>query len=329
MIKVVSVGMQAKLTDTGRRYAQCQGYSQSGAIDWFSYKLANALCKNPLNTPAIEIMAGSFSMQVMTECFIAVTGAECQLAVNRQPVDINQVIALDIGDIVSIGSLKTGLYNYVALHGACLTHEVNLFKSSVCASSRERVGGIQQDGTSLKAGDQVPLQINSHASASGNDTDQADSFSINRPIAKTIQYLIEQTSGNVLPVIFCYQANKFELLQRMKLISSSYQTTNDMNQMGVRLEGPEINYVANTLTSQPIALGAIQIPQNGKPIIMRNDRQTIGGYPIIAVVSRIGLARLSQMTPNTQLSFDSVSQENSLCQYRIINEHLNTIMMRN
>ncbi len=327
MVKIVNVGMQANLTDSGRRFAQCQGYSQSGAMDWFNFKLANALCKNPLDATAIEIMAGSFSMQIMENCFVAITGADCDLRLNNQSIDINEVIPVKEGDTLSIQAVKSGLYNYIAIHGANFQHAVKLFRTSICATSREGVGGLEQDGTGLKKGQQIPLQIETSTNASTNNN-APSSFSFAPHIVQTINYLSKQTSGNELPIVFSYQANNFEVLQQTKLVSSIYHTTNNMNQMGVRLEGPRIAYKSNTLTSQPIALGAIQIPQNGQPIIMRNERQTIGGYPIIGAVSRVGLARLSQLTPNTPLSFNVISQDNALCLYRMITEHLKQIAMR-
>jgi allophanate hydrolase subunit 2 len=52
-----------------------------------------------------------------------------------------------------------------------------------------------------------------------------------------------------------------------------------------------------------MANGAIQIPGNGMPIVMRNDRQTIGGYPVIGTLSQAGLAILSQATSKQELTF--------------------------
>jgi allophanate hydrolase subunit 2 len=57
------------------------------------------------------------------------------------------------------------------------------------------------------------------------------------------------------------------------------------------------------MLSEGIALGAIQIPKDGQPIILLNDRQTIGGYPKLGCVARIDLPRLAQAKPGQQVTF--------------------------
>ena len=53
--------------------------------------------------------------------------------------------------------------------------------------------------------------------------------------------------------------------------------------MGMRLEGNILKNIINTnIRSEGITKGAIQIPADGKPIILLTDYPTIGGYPKIA-----------------------------------------------
>ena len=58
------------------------------------------------------------------------------------------------------------------------------------------------------------------------------------------------------------------------------------DRMGVRLTGPRLRCHLDAMISQGISLGAIQVPPDGQPIALLNDRQTIGGYP-----------RLGNLTP--------------------------------
>jgi allophanate hydrolase subunit 2 len=48
--------------------------------------------------------------------------------------------------------------------------------------------------------------------------------------------------------------------------------------MGYRLQGKPIEFEEKSFVSEGIALGAIQIPTNGQPMVLMRDRQTIGGY---------------------------------------------------
>ncbi len=63
------------------------------------------------------------------------------------------------------------------------------------------------------------------------------------------------------------------------------------------------------MLSEGICLGAIQIPADGQPIVLMNDRQTIGGYPKIGSVIAEDTARLAQMSAGSCVQFESVSIE--------------------
>ena len=75
----------------------------------------------------------------------------------------------------------------------------------------------------------------------------------------------------------------------------------------MRLEGPALTHAKGYhIASDGITTGAIQVPGNGLPIIMVNDRQTSGGYPKIANVSSVDLPRLCRMKPLSSLRFRAV-----------------------
>lgn len=58
-------------------------------------------------------------------------------------------------------------------------------------------------------------------------------------------------------------------------LSETYSVTNEFDRMGCRLDGPVIQHVTDgNIISDGIAFGAIQVPSEGKPIIMLGDRQT-------------------------------------------------------
>jgi antagonist of KipI len=77
--------------------------------------------------------------------------------------------------------------------------------------------------------------------------------------------------------------------------------------MGLRLEGEEIS-IAKTdeLPSEAVAPGAIQIPRSGAPIVLLADCQTIGGYPKIAQVITVDLARAAQLQPLDEIRFELI-----------------------
>ena len=66
------------------------------------------------------------------------------------------------------------------------------------------------------------------------------------------------------------------------------------------------------IVSEGIALGAIQIPASGKPIVLMADRQTTGGYAKIATVISADLKYAAQARPGTRIRFAPVSQEEAV-----------------
>ncbi|MNR29055.1 KipI antagonist [compost metagenome] len=79
--------------------------------------------------------------------------------------------------------------------------------------------------------------------------------------------------------------------------------------MGVRLLGPELQYLGKPMISEGIPLGAIQVPPDGQPIVLLNDRQTIGGYPRLGALTPLALARLAQCLPGEVVRLNPVVQD--------------------
>jgi allophanate hydrolase subunit 2 len=63
------------------------------------------------------------------------------------------------------------------------------------------------------------------------------------------------------------------------------------------------------MLSEGICHGAIQIPADGQPIVLMNDRQTIGGYPKIGAVIPADTARLAQLSPGAVVRFEAIGME--------------------
>jgi len=80
------------------------------------------------------------------------------------------------------------------------------------------------------------------------------------------------------------------------------------DRMGVRLLGPALVYQGEPMISEGIPLGAVQVPPDGQPIVLLNDRQTIGGYPRLGALTPLALARLAQCLPGEPVRFRAVVQ---------------------
>jgi allophanate hydrolase subunit 2 len=77
--------------------------------------------------------------------------------------------------------------------------------------------------------------------------------------------------------------------------------------MGARLKGPRIALArGHDIISDGIALGSIQVPGDGQPIVLLVDRQSTGGYTKIATVGSFDIGRIGQVKPGQRVRFRAV-----------------------
>jgi allophanate hydrolase subunit 2 len=88
------------------------------------------------------------------------------------------------------------------------------------------------------------------------------------------------------------------------LSQSPYTVLPTSNRIGVRLSGVALERaVEQELPSEGIVEGAIQVPNDGQPLIFLADHPTTGGYPVIAVVDAADIGRIAQARPGDSLRF--------------------------
>jgi allophanate hydrolase subunit 2 len=87
--------------------------------------------------------------------------------------------------------------------------------------------------------------------------------------------------------------------------------------MAYRLDGPALPHAkGHDIVSDGIAMGAIQVPGDGMPLILMADRQPTGGYPKIGTVIRADLPRLAQTRPGQSLRLVPVTVETAVAALR-------------
>ena len=80
--------------------------------------------------------------------------------------------------------------------------------------------------------------------------------------------------------------------------------------MGIRLEGAAVpGPSGREMISEGVSLGAVQVPEGGKPIVLFVEQQTTGGYPKIANVISADFHSLGQLRPRDETRFERVELE--------------------
>ena len=92
------------------------------------------------------------------------------------------------------------------------------------------------------------------------------------------------------------------------LASQVWKVTPQSNRVGLRLAGEEALTRANPaeLPSEGTALGALQVPPSGQPVLFLADHPLTGGYPVIGAVASYHLDRAGQVPIGASLRFNPI-----------------------
>lgn len=289
-LKIIKPGFLTLLQDSGRRGVMHQGLACGGPMDRHAWAWANRLAGNPWHTAALEISFGDFECVAETHLQIAITGADISLHINGSPQPRWTALNMNPGDRLVLGHPASGVRVYLAVQGGFALNPGLGGSNSTLV--REGTGGLQGDGSALQAGDHLPCN-------------PVKSRGIQRQMPE--QWLPDYTAPLVLDVIMGAQLDRFPSATLQRFFSSCYTLTPRSDRMGARLSGPAVEHHGQALISEGISLGAIQVPADGQPIILLQDRQTVGGYPKLGAVSPRSLDALAQRMPGSEIRFQPIA----------------------
>lgn len=288
-VQILAPGLLSTLQDFGRFGQLARGITRGGPVDERAFLWANRLLDNDPNAAQIEVTMGGLQLRILQPCQLVVSGADAPLTVDGEAQPLWHVLTLKAGQTLQLGSPRHGLRNYVAICGGFAAPTVD---GSCATVRRDKRGGLHGDGQPLAAGDQL------HA------RQQQLAHPARRPPLPWLQKYQQPAQYLQLALIASGQAEQFSAEARQQLVSQRYRVTPAMDRMGVRLQGTEaIPWPHVQLISEPLPVGAVQIPADGQPIVMLNDRQTLGGYPKIATLSWSARCALAQAAPGSELQF--------------------------
>jgi len=283
MIRVAKPGFFTTVQDLGRYGYAHLGISPAGAADPLSFRVANLLVGNEENAPALEMTLLGATLELEESAIVALTGASCECKVGLDQVPANIAVALPGGGVLKCGSMATGARCYLAVQGG---FDVPLIMGSASTHVGGHFGGLQ--GRRLQSGD--VLHVLKHGSSRSRSL---------RPGA------LESLQGQgPLRVTKGAQQEWFGPEAFEKLFSCAYIVSEQSDRTGLRLKGEVVRpREQSQLLTDGIPLGAIQVPQDGQPIILFVDQQTTGGYPKIANVIAADMHRVGQLRPRDEVRF--------------------------
>jgi biotin-dependent carboxylase-like uncharacterized protein len=285
VLEVVDPGLLLTLQDRGRSGWAHLGIPVSGAADAWGLVAANLLAGAPAEAAALEVTLGGAELIARETCLIALGGAD--LGAERDDglaLSVGAAHRLPVGARLRFAGSRNGLRAYLALSGGVAANRV-LGSASTYATAA--LGGV--DGRALSAGDVLtPMRRGDLAAAGISWPAEAP------PHPATAPGPILFVPGPDLRHLDVGVVGAFT--------AATWRIGRTGDRMGLRLEGPPLA-AGTEIVSHALVPGAIQLPSGGQPLVLLVDGPTVGGYPVVGVVTRAEMPRLGQLRPGDIVRF--------------------------
>jgi len=290
-LEIRSPGIMTSVQDLGRYGYGRFGVAPSGALDSFALRIANLLVGNREDQAGLETLLLGPGIKVLSDTLIAVTGGDLRPKKNKQPIEMWRSHAFKKDDILSFGNAVSGFRAYIAVAGGIGVPRVMGSRSTNLPSG---FGG--HHGRTLKKEDILACN-----EPRGPMRDTGRVFNPD--------WIPQYSDKWKLRVVLGPQDDHFPDASRHAFLNCIYRMSQDSDRTGIRLQGPEIlpkPDIEASIISEGVIAGSIQIPGDGKPIIILGETVT-GGYRKIATVISTDLPSLGQIKPGDGIQFEALS----------------------
>ena len=290
--EILRPGVNTTIQDSGRNNLYHLGITVSGAIDQRNYEFANKLVNNQLTEAVIEFAYQGPLLKLKNgKINFAITGNIFFNIIRNNSIieegKCYQNYLLNEEEQIDIISTKKSIYGYLSVNGG---FELEKIWKSYSINTKAEIG--PNNGKKYSFNEKIIIKKSIKENIIFKKINYRDSF------------------NNIIRVIKGTNFDYFSDNSKDIFFKEKFSVTRLVDRMGMRLDGPILENIVNTnIKSEGIIKGIIQVPSDGKPIIMLSDHGTIGGYPKIATVISADLDKLCQCVPGTDISFKEVNLE--------------------
>lgn len=278
MIKVIKPSFLTTIQDKGRFGSAFLGVPNAGAMDVFSFQLANKILNNTNNAAALEITFGNATFEFLVDTQIAICGANLSASLNGEKINLNTRIIITKNDIINFKTPIYGVRTYLAVKGG--------IKSEKILNSRSQFKNITNTHQ-LKKGDFLPIAAYKY------DKEISSSF---------VKVNVNHFTSKILK---CTKGPEFNLLSeenQQKLFSKVFSIAKENSRMGYKLNEVISCNIPQILTSA-VMPGTVQLTPSGTLIVLMRDCQVTGGYPRILQLTELATNILAQKSTNNLIKF--------------------------
>ncbi|HEY5704365.1 MAG TPA: biotin-dependent carboxyltransferase family protein [Terrimicrobiaceae bacterium] len=279
VLQVLALGAGASIQDLGRTGWKRFGIPPGGAMDADSARQANLLVGNEEGAPVIELLFTGARFRVLSAAELAITGADVE---SECPQWRN--FHAETGQRISFERLRAGVWTYLAVQGGFAGPR---WFGSASVDPRAGLGGMIQAGAQLHR----------------EKVQRVGGIS-----SRFVPGLVRERFDDI-PTLRVWSGPEWQYFPesvRALFLSESWLVSMQSDRAGYRLEGAALESGRSQMPSAPVAVGTVQVPPNGLPIVLLRDGPTVGGYPRLAILDPSAISRFTQCAPGTCVQFELV-----------------------
>jgi urea carboxylase len=295
-ITVERPGLMTTVQDAPGRIGLWQvGVPPSGPMDDLSFRLGNRALGNPEGVPGLECTANGPALRFSAATTVCVTGAECAVTVDGEPVPLWEPVQVPAGGLLDVGAAEgTGLRSYVLVAGGL---DVPAYLGSAATFTLGQFGG--HGGRALRSGDVL------RAVPAGDLPGAGPVPAALRPAIPS-QWQLAVTEGPHGAPEFFTRADV------ETLYASPYTVHFNSARTGVRLEGPQPAWARpdggdaglhpSNIHDNAYSVGALDFTGD-TPILLGPDGPSLGGFVCPVTVVAADRWKLGQLRPGDTVRF--------------------------
>lgn len=298
MIELERIAPLSGVQDSGRGRWRAEGVPLSGPLDDWSHAVSNILVGNAQEAAALEVGFGHSRLRFLSPAIVAIAGARCLARIDGVAAPLWRPIWLAEGSVLSLSPGRQGARSYLAVAGG--------FSMPVVLGSQSAMVGHRYFPSMARSGERLAFAARVGRPWSGLNRRIGATRALAAPWWVDGEPLLDLDGHAALRIIDGAHARL--LRDRRALFTQSFKLSSASNRMAALLEGTRIDVeAAGSLTSEPVVPGTLQLPPDGRPVVLLADAQTVGGYPRIGHLAGVDLSRLAQRRPGAELRFEPIS----------------------
>jgi len=279
LFKVFKAGVYASVQDEGRFEFRAFGVPVAGPMDKKAFLLGQEIIGNVQNKSSIELFLGGLTLKVLSDHYVVITGADLTALLDNEPFPLWKAMKVSKGQVISFKKPVQGSIAYIIPLGGIVSPVI---MGSQSVYPKGNIGSVLIKDEIIY-GKEINLP------------------KFNRGLVSTeIPAYFNEVEVNVWPSphqeMFCVDSIE-------EFFRASY-TLKTGDRMGYFFSGPQLAFKdKRNILSEATQFGTIQVPNNGQPIVLMADAQTVGGYPTIGKVAEDDLWKIAQLRSGGKVRF--------------------------